>query len=246
METTNVIAPRKTFGRRTHEESADKREVVHNLIDQSHIGSDYYFLLTVSSLIVTLGIKLDNASVVIGGMLIAPLMSPILALGLGIVTANRISLFRSTGVLLKSIAIVLGISTAVAFLTGVESPTENLEIASRIKPTLPFMYIAILSGIAASYSWARPKLSATLPGISVVVALLPPLSVTGVGISVLSREIITGSFQLFIINLIGIAISSAVVFSLLGFHQMRWVERQEIDLEKEEEMMKKNNEPTVL
>ena len=232
------------------ENKVNKQNVVHDLIQESHIGRDFYFLLVVSNLITTLGLVIGNAAVIIGGMLIAPLLSPILALGLGIVTANQESILRSTSVILKSIGIVLLLSTLTAFLVGVPN-TKNLEIVSRIKPTLPFMYIALLSGIAATYSWARPKLSATLPGVAVVVALLPPLATTGIGISELNREILTGSFQLFMVNLIGIAISSAIVFSLLGFHQMRWIEKKEIDKEKEESAEEKddtemNDKPTLM
>ena len=212
----------------------DRKEVVHQLIQESRIGRDFYFLLTISTLIVTIGLITDSAAVVIGGMLIAPLLSPILALGLSIITANKESLIRSGFVIIKSVGIVLAISTVTAFLISVENLQVNKEIIQRIEPTLPFMYIALLSGLAATYAWARPQISAALPGIAVVVALLPPLATTGIGISVLSREMITGSFQLFIINLIGITVSSAVVFSLLGYHQMRWVEKKEIDKEKED------------
>ncbi|MCA9397436.1 TIGR00341 family protein [candidate division WWE3 bacterium] len=226
------------------EEKANRQTVVHDLIQESHIGRDFYFLLIVSTLITTLGLTVGNAAVIIGGMLIAPLLSPILALGLGIVTANQESLFRSAIVILKSIGIVLILSTLTAFLVGVPNPS-NLEIVSRIKPSLPFMYIALLSGIAATYSWARPKLSATLPGVAVVVALLPPLATTGIGISEFNRAIITGSFQLFLVNLIGIAISSAIVFSLMGFHQMRWIEKKELDKEKEEDGINTNKEDTT-
>lgn len=209
------------------EEEIQHEEVVHELIEESRVEEDYYFLLIVSSLITTLGLLVNSAAVVIGGMLLAPLLSPMLTLGLGVVTTNRESLFRSATAILKSTGVVISIAFVTSFLLGVENP-ENFEIAQRIKPSLPYMYIAILSGIGATYAWAKPKLSASLPGIAVVVALLPPLAVTGIGLSELNREIITGSFQLYLINLIGISASAAVVFSLLGFHTVKWIEKEEI------------------
>ncbi|MCA9389893.1 TIGR00341 family protein [candidate division WWE3 bacterium] len=222
-----------TNGNNHIEETQDRRAVVHDLIQESHIGKDFYFLLIVSTLITTLGLSLGNGAVIIGGMLIAPLLSPILALGLGIVTANQESLIRSTLTIIKSVGIVLVLSIVTSFIVGIYSP-NNPEIVSRIRPSLPYVYIAFLSGIAATYSWAKPKLSATLPGVAVVVALLPPLCTTGIGISEINRDIVAGSFQLFLINLLGIASSAAIVFSLLGYHQMRWIEKKEIDKEKEE------------
>lgn len=213
-------------------DGAGKERVVHGLIEESRVGRDFYFLLIVSTLITTLGILVENAAVVIGGMLIAPLLSPILALGLGIVTTNQESIKRSIYTILKSTGIVGGISFLTAFLIGTTEPLDNIEILQRIRPSLPYMYIAILSGVGATYAWAKPKLSARLPGIAVVVALLPPLCVTGIGLSEFNREIVTGSFQLFLINLLGIGASSAIVFSLFGFYQMRWVEKEDIIREK--------------
>lgn len=195
----------------------DKQQTVQRIIEESRVGVDYHILLTIASLTTTLGLIADSSSVVIGSMLIAPLLSPVLAMGLSLVTTNRSSLVRSSTAILKSVSIVLALSAITAFLLGVNDP-QNSEISQRIKPTLVFMYIAILSGMAATYAWAKPKLSARLPGIALTVSLLPPLCTVGIGISIFSREIIVGSLQLFLINLVGISLSSAVVFSLLGFH----------------------------
>jgi len=220
-----------------------KKSVVHALVQESHAGWEYTLMLVLSVLITTLGLIEGSASVVIGGMLLAPLMTPILALGLSLITGNRDSSFRSGLNILKSIGIILVASTATAFVFGAEYDLfNNFEILDRTDPTLLFMYIAVLSGVGAAYTWAKPHLSARLPGIAVAVALVPPLCVTGVGISLLSREIILGSFQLFIVNLLGIAGSSAIVFAALGFYQMKYVEKQEIKVEKAIDEQKKLEE----
>jgi len=208
-------------------EELEKAPVVQGLIKESHVSMDFYLLLIAATTITTIGLLLDSTAVVIGGMLLAPLLSPILALGLGVVTANPDSLKRSLSTIGVSVGIVLLVSLALAFFLGVEN-IANSEIVQRLEPSLLYMYIALLSGAGATYAWAKPKLSANLPSIAVVVALLPPLCVTGIGISVLDRTMITGSFQLFFVNLIGITVSSAIVFSLFGFHTMRYVEKEEI------------------
>ena len=79
----------------TFSQTDNKRAVVHYLIRQSRIGKDYFLMLSLSTLITTLGILTNSIAVVIGGMLLAPLLSPILALGLGMVTTNKESLKRS-------------------------------------------------------------------------------------------------------------------------------------------------------
>lgn len=214
------------------EEIANKMQVVHKLIQESHVGWEYILMLSIACLVTTLGLLVGSASVVIGGMLLAPLMSPILALGLGFITANQQSVMRALINIGKSIALILGLSTVTAFIFGGSDPFNNLEIISRTQPLPLFIFIAILSGIAAAFAWAKPNLSASLPGIAVAVALVPPLCVTGIGIAAFSREIVVGSLQLFLINLAGIATSSAIVFSLLGFYQMKFVEQKEITTEK--------------
>lgn len=221
--------PRKS--ERYKEEAVNKQEVVRKLIQDSHIGKDFYFLLFISTLITTLGLIVNSTAVVIGGMLIAPLLSPVLALGLGVVTDNKHSLIRSVSTIIKSAFAVLFLSFITAFFIEITDP-QNTEILQRAKPSLLYIYIAVLSGFGASYAWSKPRISATLPGIAVSVALLPPLCVTGIGLALVDKTLVAGSFQLFFINLLGIAASSAVVFSLFGFHEMRGVEQSEIIQEK--------------
>ena len=134
--------------------------------------------------------------------------------------------------------IILALSFLTSFILGGKDVVK-LPLVNAATPSLLFMYIAILSGIGATFSWARPNLSANLPGIAVTVALIPPLCITGIGLSALSREIIVSSFQLFMVNLVGIAASSAIVFSLLGYHQMRYAEDIEI---KNEEIQKETGQ----
>ena len=215
----------------TDDGNINKQQVVRKLIQDSHIGKDFYFLLFISTLITTLGLMINSTAVVIGGMLIAPLLSPVLALGLGVVTDNKQSLLRSTSIIIKSIIAVLALSFVTAFFIDLTDP-QNTEILQRAKPSLLYIYIALLSGFGASYAWSKPRISATLPGIAVSVALLPPLCVTGIGLSLFDKVLIIGSFQLFFVNLLAIAVSSAVVFSLFGFHEMRGVEQSEIIQEK--------------
>ena len=207
-------------------------KVVHRLIDDSHADGDFYLMLVLSTLVTTLGLLLNNASIVIGGMLIAPLLTPILALGMGVVTSSQVAIQRSIKILLRSILLILGISFLMALLLGLNLE-DNQEILSRIRPTLPYIYVALVSGVAAAFSWVRPRLSATLPGVAVSVALLPPLAVSGIGLTKANSQLtlVTGSFQLFLINFIGIVLASVLVFALQGFYRVRWEEERKIEQE---------------
>lgn len=217
----------------------DRAEVVKRLVAESALTPDYYFLIIISSLITTMGLIQDNSSVVIGGMLISPLLTPLLALGLGIITNNRASIARSFINIGKSIGVVLAVSFVTSFIIGVRDPV-GVEILDRSAVSLPFLYIAMLSGIAATYAWIKPKISASLPGIAVAIALVPPLCVTGIGVSMFSREVFTGSLQLFFVNIIGIVGTATVLFSLFGFHDMR--QQEELELTQEQVAQQKKRQ----
>lgn len=209
----------------------DKRTTVERLIEDSRTDRDYYLLMIISTMITTMGLVLGNTSVVIGGMLISPFLTPLLSLGLSIITNNQESLQRSLKAIGKSLVFVLGVAFATAFIIGVNDP-GNIEIVSRAKPSLVYLYIAILSGVGATYAWVRPKISASIPGIAVAIALVPPLCVVGIGMAQLDRTLATGAFQMFLVNVLGIVGSSTILFSLFGFHDMREVEDKKILEEK--------------
>ncbi|MFZ5424354.1 MAG: TIGR00341 family protein [Patescibacteria group bacterium] len=207
----------------------EKKEAVSRLIDDSNTNFDYFVLLIISTLITTFGLLSNNGSIVIGGMLITPLLTSILALGLGFVTVSFKSLVRSSWAIIRSVTIVLFLSYLVSSYSGIET-LQSSEILQRTEPSWFYVHIALLSGLAATYCWAKPKLSATLPGVAVAVALLPPLCVVGIGLSQGDVAVMKGAFDMFLVNFVGIVVSSVLVFSLLGFQRMKNVENKEIEI----------------
>ncbi|MCL4531526.1 MAG: DUF389 domain-containing protein [Chloroflexi bacterium] len=211
----------------------DKRVTVQRLIEESRTDRDYYLLLIISTMISTIGLLLGNASVIIGGMLISPLLTPLLSLGLSIITNNREPLIRNMSAIGKSVGLVLLVSFTTSFVMGTNN-LGNSEIASRAQPSLLYVYIAILSGIGATYAWIKPKISASLPGIAVAIALVPPLCVVGIGMAQLDRTLTTGALQMFLVNVIGVVGAATVLFSLFGFYTVRGEEEQMIEKEEME------------
>lgn len=217
----------------------EQRKTIESLVKESRTDTDFYLFLSFASFITTLGLHINNPVVIVGAMLVAPLLFPILALGMGIVTSSRDSIRRSIIILGKSIIGVVGISFLTSFLLNQRVVTEQIINAST--PNLLFFFVAVFSGVIASYSWVKQSISSTLPGIAITVSLVPPLSAVGIAISLFSRTVFSGSLMLFIINLIGIVLASILVFSLFGFASMRKIqektikdEQKEIEKEKEE------------
>ncbi len=87
------------------------------------------------------------------------------------------------------------------------------------------------AGIAAAFSWVKQNMSATLPGIAVAVSLIPPLATIGIGLSFFSRDLITDSVTLFLLNTLGVVLSSIIVFSLFGYSKVQGIQDEKIKRE---------------
>jgi len=181
---------------------------------------DFFILIGLSSAIVSLGLLLDNTSVIIGGMVVAPLLTPIFGLSL------RIILFRPLGMMSSLISIFLGSLCAIvlAMFVGylvllIEGKDLLLtsEILYRAAPNLLFFLVAFFSGLAGAYAYVKPEVLSSVTGIAISVALVPPLAVTGLGIAMNELSISTESFILFLLNFVGICLGSIFMFLILGF-----------------------------
>ncbi|EKD24083.1 MAG: hypothetical protein ACD_81C00114G0010 [uncultured bacterium] len=207
------------------------RQAIEKLIAGSRTDIDFYFMLSISTLIVTLGLLEGSIVILIGGMILAPLLSPLLGIGLAITTASGKSLKWIITHLLKALGFVIFIALIVAFLFA----SEDNELINSFHPNLNLFLIAFAAGAGAAYAWVRPNLSPAIPGIAITVSLLPPLAATAIGIRNLSSVIISESFALFFINLLGIILASIVIFLMFGFGTLQAEEEKIIRKEEAEE-----------
>jgi len=220
--------------------ASDKYRAVDDLIEESREDGDYYLLLVLSSVIIAAGILLANSSVLIGGMLITPVLNPILLVALGISTSKTEVLKRTGRLIFKSAMVIVVIS----FLAGlVFSIPENGDFYRKAifdnSLTSAFLYflVAFSAGIAATFAWVRKEVSNTLPGISIAVALVPPLSMIGIWLATLQLDLMRYFLSIFLFNMIGIIMGSMIVFSMLGFYKTGFhiTKKIEEEVEMEEE-----------
>ncbi|MBN1954479.1 MAG: DUF389 domain-containing protein [Anaerolineae bacterium] len=218
---------RNILGRVSRERQTD---VVRELDEDAWIDRDYVLLVLLSCIIASLGLVLDSGPVIIGAMLIAPLMSPILAAALAMVRGDLKRLGRALLSLLLGVALAVGLSAAlgwVAATSGAGFTVElSAEILSRTRPTLFDLVVALAGGMAAAYALAQPHLSATLPGVAIATALMPPVCVIGLGISQGRPDVSGGALLLFLSSLAAILFASAVVFAGVGFGPLLIAQRR--------------------
>ncbi len=180
----------------------------------------FVVLIVLSTLIATLGLVANSVAVIIGAMLVAPLMTPILATSAALVLSDPRRLLVSAAVL--ALGTLLAMLTAVAVtwagLANLTTATElPSEIIGRTQPSLLDLGVAVAAGLAAGYVLTHPRASSSLAGVAIAVALVPPLATVGITFQVGARVESEGALLLFTTNLVAIVLSAIVVMVLSGF-----------------------------
>jgi uncharacterized hydrophobic protein (TIGR00271 family) len=192
----------------------ERRELLSYFQDTASWNVDFVVMMGLSAALASLGLLNNSTTVVIGAMLVAPLMSPLLGAGFGLVQGN-ILLFRDC---LKAMAYGIAVSLVAALAMGLATPAHDPspEIAARGNVNVLDLGIALVSGMAAAYAGVRPKLAATIVGVAIAAALLPPIAV--VGIAAASAEWLLSGMAgvLFLTNLVAIVLGAAIVFNVMG------------------------------
>ena len=179
----------------------------------------FWSVLLLSGAIATLGLALDATAVVIGAMLVAPLLGPLLGLSLALAVGDgRLALQTALTILLGAAGVI-----ALAALLFVVLPFQDVtsEIAARTRPTTLDLGIAVFSGLAGAVVTVsrENRLSASIPGVAIAVALIPPLGVAGFAIGTGRWDMVQGPLLLFGANLGGIVLSGMGAFLLVGMHR---------------------------
>ncbi len=218
-------------------EESDKADAIERLIKQSTPNQDFFFMMILSALTASIGFLLGNVAIIIGSMLIAPLLSPILSLSLGIIVSDSGLIKRSSRTIVKSLVIGVIASAFAVLVFGAGKIPEKLIISP--DPSLLYAVVAILAGFAATFALIKPKLNETLPGVAIAVALIPPIALIGIGLAKLSWVMMSNAFLLLGINIIGIIFAGMVTFSLMNFYTKKKVaeivvKKEEIKLNQEE------------
>lgn len=199
-----------------------RREIIADISESSSPGFDYFLMVILSTSIATLGLITDSPAVIIGAMLVAPLMSPVIGIGLASMIGRRTLLKSSVSALLRGALLAVGLSTIItvinSYLPFVSLHELPQEIITRTHPSPIDLMIALAGGFAAAYSLTEERLSAALPGVAIATALMPPICTVGIGVALLRWDVAGGAILLFITNAVTIAFAAAFVFFLRGFN----------------------------
>jgi uncharacterized hydrophobic protein (TIGR00271 family) len=190
----------------------------------------FFFMLLLSSAIATFGLLSNSAPAIIGAMIIAPLMAPILGLSYGIVVFEWGQVSRAAMTVIAGTLVVVMFAYLTTWFIGLR--IAGSEILSRTTPTLLDLGVAMAAGAAGAFAYSRRSIANSIAGVAIAVALVPPLAVTGIGLALGRRatadvglslseiglysggaDIAGGSFILFLTNLVGIVVVAGVVLA---------------------------------
>ena len=206
------------------EPTQDAQEAIEELIPTGDAQREYIVrfcaLIALSASIAAFGLLADSGAVVIGAMLVAPLMTPIMGAAAAVVTADNRRLVRAVLIIALGTFLAIAVGWAMSLIAGgsvIDVRTLPQEIRSRTFPGLLDLGVAITAGAAAGYIQPRRSAIAALPGVGIAVALVPPLATVGItlelGLATESRN----AFLLYLTNLAAIVFSAGIALLLSGF-----------------------------
>lgn len=218
----------------------EKAIAVARLVKASTGDFDFYLFAVLGVVMATVGLLLNSPEVIIGSMLIAPVLYPMLSLGLALVLSDGVLLWRSVRTICISVVVAIVVSFVAGSVFGIFGDyTQTTQLTARAVPSALFFFVALVSGFAASYALVHANLNEMLPGVAISVSLVPPLAAVGVGLALADLGVAGGAFGLFMLNIAGITLASMVAFTLMDLHGTHRIvgsaiKQEEVRLEKEE------------
>ncbi|RMD58980.1 DUF389 domain-containing protein [Candidatus Parcubacteria bacterium] len=199
---------------------SERHQFCQTIIESSSPRADFYFLVLLSALIVSLGIVHNNLILVIGGMLVTPLLSPILAIALGLVVWDWKTVYWSGRTFLAALGLTFLVTATVgwAFARG---PLSQLQLVKMMEASWFSFLVALIAGVAASYTWAKPELNNNLPGVAITVTLMPPLAIMGLAAPLQDWVVLDKAIRVLFLNIGGIILASIIVFLFMEFYRCK-------------------------
>lgn len=178
----------------------------------------FWVMMGLATAIATFAIVQDSTAVVIGAMLVAPLMTPIMGVSAAAVNGWPARIASSLALVAAAVAAAIALAWIIAaWLPSVGNLLTNTQVTSRTEPNLIDLCIALAAGAAGAYATVNPRVSSSLSGVAIAVALVPPLAVVGLTLEAGQYSESIGAFLLFLTNFVSIVLVSSLVFVLTGF-----------------------------
>lgn len=178
-----------------------QEEIYTKVGQQVQLSGTQLGMVILSTLIVGIGLLKGSEAILIGGMVLAPLLQPILGLAVAVVLGDFVLARQSIKVGGISIGLALGLSILLGMALPISLDLPGIMARVSIEPM--DVGLAIAAGIASALSLTTDNQNAIV-GVMVAVALLPPLVVLGLLLGSSEWALAQGAFLLVVTNVIGL------------------------------------------
>lgn len=204
--------PKKPSGRNR----VSREELYEDIGGRIRLDPVFLTLAAASAVVACIGLALDDTVALIGAMVIAPLLGPNVGLALA-TTLGDLDLGRRA---LRAGVAGIGLSFLIAVAYGAAfGAPESTAIDNRAAPGLTAVALALASGVAGGLAFTS-GVPASLIGVMVSVALLPPLAAGGMLLGDGQTGRSTGAFLLLGVNLVAVNLAGVATFLVQGIRPL--------------------------
>lgn len=204
-------------------ESLSVQEMYSKAIGFSSFTKTSWMLIALASGIATFGMILENVIIIIGAMMIAPMLSPLIASSFGLVIGDRTLIQKS--ILYGAFSILFAIFSA--FLLTLPIPTSSvnplMELVS--EPHILMIFLSLFVGSAAALTFTT-EARESLAGVAVAIALVPPSAVAGMSLAMLEFEMFVNVMIVLITNVTSIILAGSLTFKFFGVTPSTYYRKQ--------------------
>ncbi len=153
-----------------------REELIEDIEGSSKTSPVFMIMVGIATIVSSVGLIKDSPAIIIGAMVIAPLLGPNMALALG-TTLGDIKMVRRA-IRSNLVGLSIAIVSSAAFGYFVQMDNLGDELTARTVVDLGDILVALASGAAGAIAFTSGA-PATVVGVMVAVALLPPTAACG-------------------------------------------------------------------
>lgn len=198
-----------------------REELYADIVGSTKMSNIYLIFVVLSTIVAAIGLMKNNVAVIIGAMVIAPFLGPSVALALSATLGDNKLRNDALKATIAGFSLVIFLSALIGYFFAVDPGIP--EIASRTQAGIPDILLALASGAAGVLAFTTGA-PAVVIGVMVAVALLPPLTVSGLLMGSGEYNLAMGAFLVFLTNIICINLAGVITFLLQGVSPRSWWE----------------------
>lgn len=199
--------------------SEDERSaLLENLARRAFPSFEFFLFSLLCGAILGAGYILDSASLLLLGILIAPLMTPWVGLALAIVTGSAGFFLQTLGGLLIGGLLIFGSSLLAGLAARIWMPLPFSQVAIYSHLWWPNLVVLALGAVLLVVSFVRSEEKPFLPSVMLSYELFLPLSAAGFGLGSGLANAWPNGLLVFLVHLALATFLGVITLAILRFH----------------------------